>query len=95
MNEAEAARVCAMEIKQPGAAVSAVREKAILSGHRIERKEVGPPNSFDNLTDEELARALIERIKLLGLNSEAGMQLWLSDGGDGAVVGGVEDETEH
>ena len=44
MNEAEEARAGAMESKQFSAAVTAIKEKSILSGHRIERREVGPPD---------------------------------------------------
>jgi hypothetical protein len=50
-----------LENHQYSAAVGAIREKSILSGHRIERREVGPPDSFDHLTDDELERELIER----------------------------------
>ena len=71
MNEAEEARAGAMESKQFSAAVTAIKEKSILSGHRIERREVGPPDSFDHLNDDDLERALIERLKALGLNSDA------------------------
>jgi hypothetical protein len=58
-----------MKDGQFSAAVTAVKEKSILSGHRIERQEVGPAGAFDALTDEELERALIERINALGLRS--------------------------
>jgi hypothetical protein len=67
MAEAEEARVGAMKSHQFSAAVTAVKEKSILSGHRIERREVGPPDSFDHLTDDELERALVEKIQALGL----------------------------
>jgi phage terminase small subunit len=67
MKEAEEARVAAMASGQHSAAVSAIREKGVLSGHRIERREVGPPDSFETMTDEELEHALIERIKAIGL----------------------------
>jgi len=35
-----------------------------LSGQRIERKEVGPPGAFDDLSDDQLERAIIERFRL-------------------------------
>jgi phage terminase small subunit len=72
MDEAEEARAGAMESRQFSAAVTAIKEKSILSGHRIERREVGPPGAFDALTDEELERALVERFNALGLNTDAG-----------------------
>ena len=30
----------------------------VLTGHRIERKEIGAPGEFDNITDDELKRAI-------------------------------------
>jgi hypothetical protein len=52
---------------QIGAAVTAIKEKGILSGKRIERREIGAPGEFETMTDEELERALMERIARLGL----------------------------
>jgi len=51
---------------QLGAAVAAIKEKGVLSGKRIERSEVGSPGEVDHLTDDELERALIERLAQLG-----------------------------
>jgi hypothetical protein len=67
MAEAEQVRQRAMETDQLSAANTAIRGKAVLSGQWIERREVGPPESFDHLTDDELERALVERIRALGL----------------------------
>ena len=39
----------------------------VLTGHRIERKEIGAPGEFDNITDDELKRAIIDRFVRLGL----------------------------
>jgi hypothetical protein len=72
MDEFEEARRAAMASGQHSAAVSATKEKSVLSGQRIERREVGPPASFDHLTDDELERALVERIRALGLTLDAG-----------------------
>ena len=36
------------------------------SGHRIERKEEGAPGEFDAYSDDELERALAERLTQLG-----------------------------
>jgi hypothetical protein len=44
----------------------------VLSGQRIERKEIGAPGEFDALTDDELERAVIERLSALGLNTDCG-----------------------
>jgi hypothetical protein len=56
----------ALESGQLGAGVSAVKETGILTGHRIERKEVGSPGEFDSMTDDELERVLVERMEQLG-----------------------------
>jgi len=56
----EAVRVQAMESGQLNAAVAAIKEKGVLSGKRVERREVGGPGEFDHLSDNEL-RAEIER----------------------------------
>jgi hypothetical protein len=56
-----------MESHQFGAAIAAIREMGVLSGQRVQRKEVGRPGEFDALTDDELERALRERLNSLGL----------------------------
>jgi hypothetical protein len=50
-----------MESGQFSAAIAAIKEMSVLSGQRIERKEVGPPGAFDALTDDELEPAVCER----------------------------------
>jgi hypothetical protein len=75
------ARELAMAIDQIRAAVAAVQVKAVLSGKWIERAEVGPPGEFDAMTDEELERALIERVQKLGLLERA-QQLGFLDFGE-------------
>jgi acetylornithine/succinyldiaminopimelate/putrescine aminotransferase len=57
IDEAEAARVLAMEIKNPAGAVAAIKEKGILSGMRIEKSEHLNRN-VEQLTDDELAAYL-------------------------------------
>jgi phage terminase small subunit len=47
INEAEQARLGAMEAKQYSAAVAAIKEKGSLSGKRIERSERGELGEFD------------------------------------------------
>jgi hypothetical protein len=61
IDEHEEVRVAAMECKQFSAANAAIREKSILSGHRIERSEIGELGQFDHLSDDDLKRLLIER----------------------------------
>jgi hypothetical protein len=57
-----------MACGQNNAACRAVQVKAVLSGNWIERAEVGPPGEFENMTDEELERALIDKVRKLGLD---------------------------
>jgi hypothetical protein len=64
---AETILVRAMESGQLSAAVSALKEKGVLSGTWIERAEIGAPGEFETMTDDELERALIERMQKLGL----------------------------
>ena len=60
MDQAEAILALAMQSGQLSAAVSALKEKGVLSGKRVERREVGDPGAFDHLSDDEL-RAEIQR----------------------------------
>jgi hypothetical protein len=60
-------RLAAMANGQLSAAVSAVKVRSVLSGKWIERAEVGAPGEYETMTDEELERALIERMARLGL----------------------------
>ena len=60
LDELEEARALAKKEGQAAAMVSATREKAVLTGHRIERAEKGKPGEFSELSDEELARRISE-----------------------------------
>jgi hypothetical protein len=57
---------------QSKAAIAAIKEMGVLTGQRIERKEVGPPGQFEAMTDDELERALVERLKALDLTPAVG-----------------------
>ena len=59
--EVEEARVRAMELGQISAAVAASREKGILSGKRVEKRETGGPGDFDRMSDDELVRFIADR----------------------------------
>ena len=63
---------CGEQCDQYSAAVAAIREMGVLSGHRIERKGIGAPRELDALGDDELERALIERFNALSLTPDAG-----------------------
>jgi hypothetical protein len=71
----------AMEVNQLGAANAAIKGKAILSGNWTEHLEVGGPGEFDNMTDDDLELALIERVQKLGLFERA-QQLGFADCGE-------------
>jgi hypothetical protein len=66
MDQAEAILAQAMKSGQLSAAVSALKEKGILSGKRVERNEIGGPGQFDHLTDEELRQEIIREMTELG-----------------------------
>jgi hypothetical protein len=70
-----------MEINQLNAANTTIKEKGILGGKRIDRAEIGPPAEFDAMTDEELERALLERMQKSGLLERA-QKLGFSDFGE-------------
>jgi phage terminase small subunit len=58
IDEAKQARRGAMEAGQYAAAVTAVKEKGVLSGKRVERRESGSPGEFadlENMTAAQLA----------------------------------------
>jgi hypothetical protein len=55
-----------MEIDQLAAAGTAIRELGVLTGHRIERAEIGGPGEFYHLSDDELLEAIRERSARLG-----------------------------
>jgi len=41
------------------------------SGQRVRCREIGAPGEFDNLADDELERAIVERLSALGLLPDA------------------------
>jgi hypothetical protein len=61
----------ALQSGQYQAATNANKEMSVLTGHRVEKAEIGAPGEFDALTDEELERALIEHLSELGLTVDA------------------------
>lgn len=71
LQEAEDARLKAMELGQVSAAVAAIREKGVLSGKRVERSEHGQPGEFDGLTSDELRERLAREAAALGFGAEA------------------------
>jgi phage terminase small subunit len=64
INEAEQARRGAMAAGQYAAAIAAIKEKGVLSGQRVERRESGSPGEFaelENMTADELRAFLREK----------------------------------
>jgi phage terminase small subunit len=58
----------ALEGGQYPAATNANKEISILTGHRVERAEIGSPGEFESMQDDELERVLIERLGALGFS---------------------------
>ena len=54
IDEAEEARLLAIANRNPNAMVSATTLKAKLTGKLVKRLEVGEPNEFKNMTEQEL-----------------------------------------
>lgn len=64
---ADELRELAIEHKQISAGVAAVKEIGILTGLRIDRREVGAPGEFDRLSDEELLQVVQGSVELVDL----------------------------
>jgi hypothetical protein len=60
----------AKEIKNPSAMSMAAFHMARVTGHVIDRREVGDVGAFSGATDEELMRMAQERAARLGLNPD-------------------------
>ena len=67
--EAEEVRAAALADKQYAAAISAIREKGVLSGKRVERAEMGGPGDFARMNEDELDGVIASEIRALGLGS--------------------------
>ena len=72
INEAEQARLAAMEAGQYSAAVAAIKEKGVLSGKRVERRESGAPGDFDwieNASAEELQAFIADKLGITDMSA--------------------------
>ena len=65
--ELEFAREFAIKCSNPSALTMATMGKAKITGHVIDRREVGDVGSFDKLTDEELVAEAAKRARELGI----------------------------
>jgi phage terminase small subunit len=68
LDEFEQVRSQAMKNGREGNANNAIKGKAVLSGHWVERKEIGAPGEFEALQDDELERLLVQRLGELGFS---------------------------
>jgi hypothetical protein len=76
LQELEDARVLAMSLNQPNAAVAASMGKAKVAGKIVQRHEHGQPGAFTELNDEELQQAILEQTRELAeLDPEFAKQL--------------------
>lgn len=65
---ADELRELAIKHEQISAGVAAVKEIGILTGLRIDRREIGAPGEFDRMNDEELAHWIAsESAKLVNI----------------------------
>ena len=65
--ELEEARLLAIKENQSSAAVQATMGKAKLTGHIIDRREVGQPGELTSLSDSELVEKAAREARELGL----------------------------
>jgi len=78
----------AMSLDQPSAAVAASMDKAKVAGKIVQLHEHGHPGEFEDLTNEELQRAIIEQTRELAeLDPEFAKDLRLNQQ--------VKDTTKH
>ena len=47
---------------------TAIKEISVLTGHRVERAEIGAPGEFDAIQDDELELLLVQRLGELGFS---------------------------
>jgi hypothetical protein len=70
LDEAEEARRLAIQMKNPAAAIAAIKEKGVLSGIRVEKRE-NTNRKVEEMTDDELAAELADvraSLKALGVD---------------------------
>ena len=66
LGELEEARLLALKHGQASAAAQCSMGKAKITGHIIDRREVGDAGAFDDMTDEELVREVAKKARELG-----------------------------
>lgn len=70
VSRADELRELAIEHKQISAGVAAVKEIGILTGLRIDRREVGSPGEFERLSDDELLKLVEGSVEMVALPTE-------------------------
>lgn len=69
IEELEQARTMALANAQSGAAVQATMGKARITGHIIDRKEVGEPGQFERMSEQELRTWIAENVSAQALQT--------------------------
>jgi hypothetical protein len=67
LGELEEARQLALKLGQAAAAAQCSMGKAKITGHIIDRREVGDVGAFDGHTDEQLVQEAARRARELGI----------------------------
>ena len=67
LGELEEARQLALKLGQASAAAQCSMGKAKITGHLIDRREVGEAGAFDALTDEQLVEKAVRLARSLGI----------------------------
>lgn len=67
LGELEEARLLALKLGQASAAAQCSMGKAKITGHIIDRREVGNVGAFDDLTDEQLVEEAARLARSLGI----------------------------
>ena len=67
LGELEEARQLALKLGQPSAAAQCTMGKAKITGHFIDRREVGGAGAFDSWTDEQLVKEAVRLARSLGI----------------------------
>jgi phage terminase small subunit len=62
IEEAEEARLLAMQLDQPAAAIAAIKEKGVLSGVRVEKSERTNKTDARQLSDHDLDAAIADAL---------------------------------
>jgi hypothetical protein len=77
--ELEQARLLALKMLQPGTMVAASTGRAKIAGLVVDKKEVGAPNEFDNMSDDELGAFISQKAEALNTPIGSGPRQYFVD----------------